>query len=273
MAIRVAINGFGRIGRNILRAIVESKRKDIQIVAINDLGPVETNAHLLRLDSVHGHFPGEIKIGKDSLDCGTGPIRVTALRDALRGFKRGRERKGLAGPMPEAWLAAFFCEKQGLLHAWKTQNWLAYGGKVADFSFRCHCFWSGNPRVWRGLCRTVYGPAFFRTHWESRVTGPIRQRGPHHRQQRLSLWHDSLRRSVADWRWCSGSPRPSRQQRIGRGQCPIPSAARRAMAPIRSPSSISIAREISAARQTSAGRSIPVSLGSRRPSPVNCMDI
>ena len=81
MAIRVAINGFGRIGRNILRAIVESQRKDIQIVAINDLGPVETNAHLLRFDSVHGRFPGEIKIRKDSIDCGTGPIRVTAIRD------------------------------------------------------------------------------------------------------------------------------------------------------------------------------------------------
>ena len=58
MAIRVAINGFGRIGRNILRAVAESKRKDIQVVAINDLGPVETNAHLLRFDSVHGRFPG-----------------------------------------------------------------------------------------------------------------------------------------------------------------------------------------------------------------------
>jgi glyceraldehyde 3-phosphate dehydrogenase len=81
MAIRVAINGFGRIGRNILRAIVESQRKDIQVVAINDLGPVETNAHLLRFDSVHGRFPGEIKIGKNSIDCGTGPIRVTAVRD------------------------------------------------------------------------------------------------------------------------------------------------------------------------------------------------
>ncbi len=81
MAIRVAINGFGRIGRNILRAIVESQRKDILIVAINDLGPVETNAHLLRFDSVHGRFPGEIKIGKNSIDCGTGPIRVTAIRD------------------------------------------------------------------------------------------------------------------------------------------------------------------------------------------------
>jgi glyceraldehyde 3-phosphate dehydrogenase len=81
MAIRVAINGFGRIGRNILRAIVESKRTDLQIVAINDLGPVGTNAHLLRFDSVHGRFPGEIKILKDSIDCGTGPIRVTAVRD------------------------------------------------------------------------------------------------------------------------------------------------------------------------------------------------
>jgi glyceraldehyde 3-phosphate dehydrogenase len=81
MAIRVAINGFGRIGRNILRAIVESRRRDVLIVAINDLGSVETNAHLLRFDSVHGRFPGEIKISKDSIDCGTGPIGVTAIRD------------------------------------------------------------------------------------------------------------------------------------------------------------------------------------------------
>ena len=58
----VAINGFGRIGRNILRAIAESKRKDIEVVLINDLGPVETNAHLLRFDSVHGRFPGDIKV-------------------------------------------------------------------------------------------------------------------------------------------------------------------------------------------------------------------
>ncbi|MCI0599549.1 MAG: type I glyceraldehyde-3-phosphate dehydrogenase [Beijerinckiaceae bacterium] len=81
MAIRVAINGFGRIGRNILRAIAESKRNDIQIVAINDLGPVETNAHLLRFDSVHGRFPGEIIIATDSIDYGAGPIKVTAIRD------------------------------------------------------------------------------------------------------------------------------------------------------------------------------------------------
>ena len=73
MAIRVAINGFGRIGRNILRAIVESKRKDIEVVLINDLGPVETNAHLLRFDSVHGRFPGNIKVVGDSINLGASP--------------------------------------------------------------------------------------------------------------------------------------------------------------------------------------------------------
>ena len=81
MAIKIAINGFGRIGRNVLRAIAESNRNDIQVVAINDLGPVETNAHLLRFDSVHGRFPGEIKVTKGSIDYGAGPIIVTAIRD------------------------------------------------------------------------------------------------------------------------------------------------------------------------------------------------
>ena len=61
MSVKVAINGFGRIGRNVLRAIYEAGRTDIEVVAINDLGPVETNAHLLRYDSVHGRFPGEVK--------------------------------------------------------------------------------------------------------------------------------------------------------------------------------------------------------------------
>jgi glyceraldehyde 3-phosphate dehydrogenase len=84
MAVRVAINGFGRIGRNILRAIVESGRKDIQVVAINDLGPVETNAHLLRYDSVHGRFPGEVKVNGDSIDVGAGAIKVTAERDPAK---------------------------------------------------------------------------------------------------------------------------------------------------------------------------------------------
>jgi glyceraldehyde 3-phosphate dehydrogenase len=81
MAVRVAINGFGRIGRNILRAIVESGRKDIEVVSINDLGPVETNAHLLRYDSIHGRFPGEVKVNGDTIDIGRGPIKVTAIKD------------------------------------------------------------------------------------------------------------------------------------------------------------------------------------------------
>ncbi|MBX4335847.1 type I glyceraldehyde-3-phosphate dehydrogenase [Bartonella raoultii] len=81
MTVRVAINGFGRIGRNILRAIVESERKDIEVVALNDLGAVETNAHLLRYDSVHGRFPGHVKVLGDTIDVGSGPIKVFAQRE------------------------------------------------------------------------------------------------------------------------------------------------------------------------------------------------
>ncbi|WAJ30239.1 type I glyceraldehyde-3-phosphate dehydrogenase [Antarcticirhabdus aurantiaca] len=81
MTVRVAINGFGRIGRNVLRAIVESGRTDIEVVGINDLGPVETNAHLIRFDSVHGRFPGEVKVDGDTIDVGRGKIRVSAERD------------------------------------------------------------------------------------------------------------------------------------------------------------------------------------------------
>src|SRR3954469_270196 len=82
MTVRVAINGFGRIGRNILRAIAESGRKDIDVVGINDLGPVETNAHLLRFDSVHGRFPGDVTVDGDSIQLGNGnKIKVTAVRD------------------------------------------------------------------------------------------------------------------------------------------------------------------------------------------------
>jgi len=81
MTVKVAINGFGRIGRNILRAIAESGRTDIEVVAINDLGPVETNAHLIRHDSVHGRFPGKVTVRGDTIDVGRGPIKVTALRD------------------------------------------------------------------------------------------------------------------------------------------------------------------------------------------------
>jgi glyceraldehyde 3-phosphate dehydrogenase len=81
MALRVAINGFGRIGRLVLRSIYEHGRRDIEVVSINDLGPVETNAHLLRYDSVHGRFPGPVKVDGDTLDIGAGPIKVTAIRD------------------------------------------------------------------------------------------------------------------------------------------------------------------------------------------------
>ncbi len=81
MAVRVAINGFGRIGRNILRAIVESGRTDIEVVAVNDLGPVETNAHLLRYDSVHGKFPHEVVVDGDVITTANQKFKVTAVRD------------------------------------------------------------------------------------------------------------------------------------------------------------------------------------------------
>ncbi|WP_217573044.1 type I glyceraldehyde-3-phosphate dehydrogenase [Mesorhizobium sp. GbtcB19] len=81
MTVRVAINGFGRIGRNILRAIHESGRKDIDIVAVNDLGPVETNAHLLRYDSVHGRFPHEVSVDGDQISVGKEKFKVTAIKD------------------------------------------------------------------------------------------------------------------------------------------------------------------------------------------------
>ncbi len=84
MAIRVGINGFGRIGRNVARAIHEQGRDDIVVVGINDLAPPETNAHLLRHDSVHGPFPGKVTLGDDGIDMGQGPMRVTAERDPAK---------------------------------------------------------------------------------------------------------------------------------------------------------------------------------------------
>jgi glyceraldehyde 3-phosphate dehydrogenase len=81
MAVRIAISGFGRIGRNVLRAIAESKRKDLEVVAINDLFSVKDNAHLLKYDSVHGPFPGTVKVEANSIDVGSGPIKVLAERD------------------------------------------------------------------------------------------------------------------------------------------------------------------------------------------------
>ena len=79
--VRVAINGFGRIGRNILRSIVEEDHKDVEIVAVNDLGPVETNAHLLRYDSVHGKFPYEVKVEGDRISTHGQSFKVTAVKD------------------------------------------------------------------------------------------------------------------------------------------------------------------------------------------------
>ena len=84
MTVRMAINGFGRIGRLVLRAAVVTGRSDVQVVAINDLAPPETNAHLLRFDSVHGRFPGRVQLEGDQLDCGTGPIKVLAEREVAK---------------------------------------------------------------------------------------------------------------------------------------------------------------------------------------------
>ena len=84
MAVRLAINGFGRIGRLTLRALHESGRRDLEVVAINDLGPVETNAHLLKYDSAHGPLPGEVVVGKDFIDLGQGPIKVIAERNPAK---------------------------------------------------------------------------------------------------------------------------------------------------------------------------------------------
>jgi glyceraldehyde 3-phosphate dehydrogenase len=81
MAIRVAINGFGRIGRLVLRSLAEHGRTDIEVVAINDLGPVATNAHLIKYDSTHRRFPGEVTFGDDWLDVGFGKIKTTAIRN------------------------------------------------------------------------------------------------------------------------------------------------------------------------------------------------
>jgi glyceraldehyde 3-phosphate dehydrogenase len=82
MALKIAISGFGRIGRNVLRAIAEGKRSDVEVVAINDLGSAEDNAHLFKYDSVHGTFPGEVKVEGDYMDIGIGkPIRVLAIKD------------------------------------------------------------------------------------------------------------------------------------------------------------------------------------------------
>ncbi len=84
MALKIAINGFGRIGRLALRSIIETGRRGVDVVAINDLGPVETNAHLVQYDTVHGKFPNEVKVSGDTIDVGSGPIKVTAERDPAK---------------------------------------------------------------------------------------------------------------------------------------------------------------------------------------------
>src|SRR5438045_8747718 len=84
MAVRVAIKGFGGIGRNVLRAIAESRRKDTEVVGTHDLGPVETNAHLSRYDSVHGRFPGTVTVEGDTISLGNGKIKVSAERDPTK---------------------------------------------------------------------------------------------------------------------------------------------------------------------------------------------
>jgi glyceraldehyde 3-phosphate dehydrogenase (phosphorylating) len=84
MTLRVAINGFGRIGRLVLRAAYEAKRRDLEFVGINDLGSVEANAHLLKYDSVHGTFPGDVTAKGDTIDLGGGAIKVTAERDPTK---------------------------------------------------------------------------------------------------------------------------------------------------------------------------------------------
>ena len=78
MALKLAINGFGRIGRLVFRSILESQRNDVEVVCINDLGPAESNAHLLKYDSVHGTLPGDIKVNGNTIDAGSGPIQYPA---------------------------------------------------------------------------------------------------------------------------------------------------------------------------------------------------
>ena len=82
MAVKIAISGFGRIGRNVLRAIAEGQRSEVEVVAINDLGSAEDNAHLFKYDSVHGTYPGEVKVEGEQMDIGFGkPIKVLAIKD------------------------------------------------------------------------------------------------------------------------------------------------------------------------------------------------
>ena len=81
MTVTIGINGFGRIGRCTLAQIAESGRNDVQVVKINATGPIETNAHLLKYDSVHGRFPNEIRVTGNEMDLGRGPMEVMSTRN------------------------------------------------------------------------------------------------------------------------------------------------------------------------------------------------
>ena len=81
MSVKLAINGFGRIGRNILRAVIENNRKDVEVVAINDLGSPEMNLHLLKYDSVHGRFPGSLALEGNEIRINNHSIKITAERN------------------------------------------------------------------------------------------------------------------------------------------------------------------------------------------------
>ena len=162
MTVRVAINGFGRIGRNVLRAIVENNRTDISVIAINDLGPVKTNAHLLKFDSIHGKFPNKIDTTENSINVGTGPIRVTAIKNpeelpwndidialectgifnekeaAVKHLKNGSKRVLVSAPCTNADKTIVF----GVNHKTLTKNDLLYQMPLV------------RPTVWHQLLRS-----------------------------------------------------------------------------------------------------------------------
>ena len=129
MAVRVAINGFGRIGRLVLRGIIESGRSDIEVVAINDLGSVDMNAHLLRYDSTHGRFPHDVKVDGDSMDAGKGVMKVTAERDPAK-LPWGELNVDIAFEC-----TGFFVDRDGAgkhLEAGATKVLISAPGKVSD---------------------------------------------------------------------------------------------------------------------------------------------
>ena len=136
MVAKVAINGFGRIGRLVLRAILESGRKDIEVVALNDLGPVETNAHLLRFDSVHGRFPHEVKVEGDMIVVNGHKMKVTAIKDPAE--------------LPHKALGVDVAlECTGHLHLSREGGGPPQGGRQARPHFRAGGRRGSDGRLWR----------------------------------------------------------------------------------------------------------------------------